>query len=375
MNYVHKGIILENGTLDPGLPFVDSSEMAIQPDDDGFHIVDFGVGDFEWWYFDIMDTVSDYFLKIVIHIGTNPLKTRIFPQLVISINTPEGHNSFQEVYNVADIKADAEKCNISIRNAVKVWAEFLNPPEYHIQIDVPHFQCNLRFINELEGWKPLGSEIPFHIRKKKGVFSWTVPTPKAKVEGDIIYKEQNISLSGAIGYHDHNYIKVDKKNPLHLDELVTKWYWGKFYAGRFTILFADTFCRPNRIHSLLVAEGDKILHSSNNLLDCSILKTSYDTSLKVDYPASLMIKSKDENFPLQAEFQSDKLLDSKDLLEGVDPVLKWLIKKIVAKPAYHGIQAKVRLEVMDECLQGLGNFESMVFRGRHTPKSNPDPIR
>ncbi|MCJ7448055.1 MAG: hypothetical protein MUO72_10195 [Bacteroidales bacterium] len=47
-------------------------------------IVDYVKGDFEWWYFDINDQPSDCFLKIVMHIGTNPLRTRIFPQSAIS---------------------------------------------------------------------------------------------------------------------------------------------------------------------------------------------------------------------------------------------------------------------------------------------------
>jgi len=49
-------------------------------------------------------------------------------------------------------------------------------------------------------------------------------------------------------------------------------------------------------------------------------------------------------------------------LEGVNPLLKWMIKKWVARPAYHGIFAKARVNVMGDSREGYGNFESMAFR-------------
>ncbi|MCJ7448056.1 MAG: hypothetical protein MUO72_10200 [Bacteroidales bacterium] len=188
--------------------------------------------------------------------------------------------------------------------------------------------------------------------------------PKARVDGDFFYENKKYTVTSAIGYHDHNYIKVDRKYPLFLDAMAIKWYWGKFYADRFTVIFADIYSRTNRTLSLMVAEHNKIIHSSNNLIDCSVSTSGYDNVLKAKYPASLKIKSLDEHFPFQAEFESDRILDRKDLLEGVNPVLKFLIKRLVAKPVYHGIFAKVKLEINNVHIQGTGNFESMVFRGK-----------
>lgn len=42
----------------------------------------------------IIDRETGCFLKIVMPIGTDPLKTRIFPQLAVSVNTPEMSESF-----------------------------------------------------------------------------------------------------------------------------------------------------------------------------------------------------------------------------------------------------------------------------------------
>jgi hypothetical protein len=260
------------------------------------------------------------------------------------------------------MEADTGQCDIALKEEVRTWIEFHEQLEYFIKIDIPGFQCNLKFVSALEGWKPLDSEVPFRIGRKSGKFSWTIPVPKASVKGHFTCLDKNHVIGEAIGYHDHNFIKVDKRHPLQLDELVTRWYWGKCHAERFTLIFMDTYCRTNRMLSLLVADQHNIVHSSNNLIDCMVPSTGIDPSIGMEYPLSLIIQSKDPDFPLRAAFDSVRLLDSKDLLEGVNPLLKWLIRTLIARPAYHGIFARVRLQIFNQSIDGFGNYESMVFR-------------
>jgi hypothetical protein len=362
VNFKHIGKALVNGAVDLTQVIMDPKELTLLPEDDGIQIVDYIKGDFEWWYFDINDQISGYFLKIVLHVGTDPLRTRVFPQLVISVNTPEKRESFFHPFEIKELKADTRQCNISVRDEVKIWEENNDHQGYFIKIDIPGFKCNFIFSCEVEGWKPFGKQIPYRSGKKKTDFSWIIPIPKARVEGDFFCKDKKYQLTGATGYHDHNYVKPDRKNPLYLDDLAIKWYWGKCFAGRFTVIFADIYCTTNRTLSFMVAEQNKIIYSSNNLIDCSVLSFGFDKDVKSAYPAILKIKSLDEQFPFQADFVFDKILDSKDLLEGVNPVLKFFIKKLIAKPVYHGILTKVRLNIKNSHHEGSGNFESMVFR-------------
>ena len=355
---------MDNGLSDPDAILVDAPELAVLPEDDGFHIADYNIGDFEWWYFDIFDQVSGCFLKIVVHIGTNPLKTKIFPQLAVSVNTPEGSVSFSHSYSFSEMSADTQHCNISFQDKIKIWSEFDIHPEYFIKIDIPRLKCDFRFIGEIEGWKPLGNKIHHQIGGRKGSFSWIIPVPKARVEGVFLYENKKYTLQNAIGYHDHNYYKVGRNHPLHLDDLVIKWIWGKCYADRFTMIFMDTQCRTNRILSLMIAESNEIILSSNNLVDCSVVSFGYDNLLHVKYPTAFRVKSNDERFLFKAELECNRLLDRKDLLEGVNPIIKMLIKNFFAKPAYHGILAKVKFRINDNDLEGSGNYESMVFRER-----------
>jgi len=342
----------------------DNYDLNVRPKDDGLQITDFRKGDFEWWYFDLHDQGSGCFLKIVLHIGTDPLRSKVFPQLALSINTPESNESYSWQFNFSELQADPLRCNISVGDNINIWSENNEITRYFIQIDIPHFKCNFRFKSELPGWKPEGYKTLHQSGKKKCEFYWVVPQPKAIVEGEFTFKNKTCPITGAIGYHDHNYLKVDRRDPLYLDALADKWYWGKCHAGRFTMIFTDVHFKHSQSQGIMVAENNKITNCLYSLAECSVKESAYDQTLQTGYPKSLIITSLDESFPFKAEFEFEKILDKKDLLEGVNPFLKFLIKKLIAKPVYYGIFCKVRVEIHNTCPEGYGNFESMVFRGK-----------
>jgi hypothetical protein len=364
MAYTHSGRVLVNGAVDIGQILNDAGELMIFPEDDGRQIDHYKKGDFEWWYFDIFDKASGCFLKIVVHIGTNPFRTRIISQLAISVNTPEKSESFLYPFDVSELQADEQRCNIVVGETIKIWAEYRDTVQYMIKTEIPRFKCDFRFISEIEGWKPFGKKIQYRSGRKEVDFSWVIPVPGARVEGGFSFDKRENKLTTAMGYHDHNYVKPGRKDPLFMDDLVSRWLWGKCHTGRFTLIFGDVQCRASRILPMMLAENNRIIHSSNNLIDCSLKSTCFDNLLKVNYPGSLKIKSLDAYFPIEAEFESEKVTDRKDLLEGINPVMKFIINKLVARPAYHGVFARVIVKVKDEQLTGSGNFESMVFRGK-----------
>ena len=364
MAYTHSGKAIINGVVDTAQILTDTDYLTCFPKDDGAQITDYKNGDFEWWYFDVFDKASGCFIKIVLHVGTDPLRTRVFPQLAISVNIQEKRESLLYPIEFSEMKADAQQCNISVGDKIKIWAEFGELLQYFVKVDIPGFKCDFRFKSEIEGWKPFGKKVLYRSGKKEVDFSWVIPVPGSKVEGDFFYKNKKYSITSAIGYHDHNFIRPDRKHPLYMDDLVNRWLWGKCHIGRFTMIFGDVWCRKSRILPFMVAENNMIIHSSNNLIDCSVISSGFDNLLKVNYPKSLRIKSFDAHFPFGAQFESETITDRKDLLEGVNPVLKFMIKKLIAKPAYHGIIAKVIIEINNERLNGSGNFESMVFRGK-----------
>ena len=364
MSYTHIGRILENGETDPVVISPGSKELRIRPEDDGLHITGFNRGDFEWWYFDLAEPALGIFLKIVLHIGTDPLRRRVFPQLAISVNTPETTASITRSYSLDELHADTGRCSIKVRDEISIMSEDGTPELFRVKADVPGFKCEFGFTGTLEGWKPLGNAVSFSVGKKKGSFSWVVPLPAAKAGGTFTCEGQEHTLDGATAYHDHNYFRVDRDHPLHLDELVTRWYWGKCYAGNHHVIFMDTWCRTKRLRSLMVARDQEIIYSGNNLLTCTVSATETDSVLHTDLPTGIHLESTDPEFRFRADLDMIKMLDRKDLIGELHPVLKFLIKKLVSRPAYHGILTGVRMQIGATILEGTGNFESMVFRSR-----------
>jgi hypothetical protein len=362
MTYLHKGKVLDNGDTAFGEQPVGSPEFTVFPGDDGLHVTEYNKGDYEWWYFDVADQASGVFLKIVMHIGTDPLRTRVFPQLAISASVPGKSQHIIRPYAIRDLTADTDQCNIAIGKELRIRQVPGKYPLFHIKIELPRFRGSFKFSGTIEGWKPLGKEVHYGIGNRKASFSWVIPAPRARVEGEFEIEHMRFTICNGIGYHDHNYLRVQRRHPLHLDELVSKWYWGKCYAGNYTVIFMDTHTRPQSLRSLMVAENNAIVYSANNLMDCEIISQGFDSSLKVKYPETLRLSSTDEEFPFQAVFEFDKILDHKDLLEEVNPLARFLIKTLLARPAYHGISARVRMRIRDVEMTGYGNFESMIFR-------------
>ena len=61
---------------------------------------------------------------------------------------------------------------------------------------------------------------------------------------------------------------------------------------------------------------------------------------------------------------SKEILDKRDLLEGVNPFIRWLIKLLVSKPAYYGNLADSTINMADEKIRGMALYELMSFRSR-----------
>ena len=111
-----------------------------------------------------------------------------------------------------------------------------------------------------------------------------------------------------------------------------------------------------------MAKGEEIIHSSNNLIDLKIVNTVYDARLGNVYPSSLSVGLKEDDVLLKVIIDSDKIIDKKDLLDGVPSFAKWFIKKFVTRPVYYSFFARVSMEINDKKLKGYGNYEYMEFR-------------
>lgn len=364
--YIHKGTVKTNGFVDPSQSITDTSKLRVLPSDDGFQLTDSEKGNFEWWYFDVIDSNTGCILKLVAHLGTDPLRRRFFPQVAISIRTPTKIQSFIRPYSLRDFSASSDFCDVRMKDEFHAFVESPGKDNlYHLTVNINGFSANLTFIPEIEGWKPLGDKVNINIGRKKGAFSWIIPVPRAKVVGEFSLGKEKYELKEAFGYHDHNYWKVDVRKKLFMDDVISKWYWGRFLSKDYTIIFMDTYVMGHPIKSLMIAKQDKIIHSSNNLIEVFADEMKKDDQIKTLYPSRITIKSVEENNPFQMILKSKEIIEKRDLLQGVNPFIKWLIKLLVAKPAYYGILAESSINIADEEIRGMALYEVMSFRSKN----------
>ncbi len=362
--YSHKGPVTINGAVDTDELITDSSALKVCPADDSFHLTEPVIGNFEWWYFDIIDEKNDCVIKVVAHIGTDPLKTKVFPQLALSVSTADMSEYITKAYLFKDFEGSTDLCRIRLKDDLEIRAEYNTQVEYYIKVNIQEFSASFHFASEMEGWKPAGNNVMFNEGPKTGQFSWIIPVPKARVSGEFTYKGNHYNIKNAIGYHDYNYWSVNKSNPLFLDNLVPLWYWGKCYLNEYTIIFMDTHFKTNTLRSLMIARDNEIIHSSNNLINIVAGNMETDNILRSAYPRQLMIQLKDDPLHFKLTLNLKKIVDRKDLLEGVFLPVKWLIKRFIARPVYFGILAHAIFEIDNKYFEGMGNYEMMVFRNK-----------
>ncbi len=365
MSYVHRGVVKTNGFVDTARSITDSSKLKVLPSDDGFHLMHPETGNFEWWYFDIIDVKTDCMLKIVAHLGTDPLRRKFFPQLAISLKTPAQRQALIKPYSLEDFHASADFCDVRLNDEFRARVE----PDhqdgvYHLTVNTDEFRARLTFIGEIEGWKPLGDAVGMERGRKRGEFFWVVPLPRARVVGEFSFGSEKYELKEALGYHDHNYWKVDARGKLFMDDVISHWYWGRFLADDYTVIFMDTYLKKNPVKSLLIAREGDIIHSSNNLIEVLPDEFKEDEEIKTPYPSRITVRSFEGDNRFHMTLNAKEVIEKRDLLDGINPFVKWLIKLLVSRPAYYGILADSAIHVSDLEIKGMALYELMYFRGR-----------
>ncbi len=361
--YIHRGVISTNGIVDTNRSISDPSALRVLPSDDRFHLNNTEVGNFEWWYFDIIDSQKKVVLKIAVHLGTDPLRRRFFPQLAIAVKTPNTRKAFSKPYSLGDFQASRSVCDIRLKDEFHLSHESsAHKDGYLLSIDLEAFKGSFTFFSQIEGWKPLGNEVHLTKGRKKAAFSWIIPVPQARVVGEFACSSVEYRLDGASGYHDHNYWSVGTKDKLFIDDVVSKWYWGRISADDYAAVFMETYFKERSVRSFMLAKDNTITHSSNDLIEVSLGGFRKDWKIKASYPSEIAIRSAEEKSPFQAILKAKELIDRRDLLEGVNPLVKFLIKRLLSRPAYFGILADAAVTAAGSEMKGMALYESMVFR-------------
>jgi hypothetical protein len=360
---LHRGVVQPNGRVDPCQAITDPAGLTVRLADDALRLTSLEIGNFEWWYFDVIDARNGYVLKLIAHLGTNPLRTTFSPTVAVAAWTPRGRKVARQTFDLNDFQASRESCNVTIKDA---WHVSTDPGPsaltYHLTVNLPAFRATLRFRSHLAGWKPLGDVVPMQQGSKRATFLWVVPMPRAEVEGTFSLDGVDYKLDEALGYHDHNAWQVAPRAKLFLDKVIAYWYWGRFLGREATIVFMETGFRTHCLRSCLLALGSTVVHSSNNLVEVTPEEVTHDAPMRVTYPTRMTVTLAEASCPLQMVLKAKAVLDRRDLLEGMQPLLKWCIRGLISQPTYHGILADATVRLYGEEIHGAALYESMCLR-------------
>jgi hypothetical protein len=355
-------MLLNKNKLEVLLSEQPESPNPLLPANDGYLLDSERIGNFEWWYFDCIDIQNNCMLKIVVHLGTDPLRKSFFPTLAISIKTPEATRAIEFKYNLKDFHADKNGCDVRLKQDCHIYSDSDNSGYYHIDIDIPEFRASLIFKQTVPVWVPPAHKIKALKGNRHSELFWKVLQPRSIVDGSFEYSNISYTLNDAIGYHDHNYWQLNSKHGLFMDEVITRWFWGKCVAGPYTVIFMETWMSGVKVKSIMVSEHDKIMYSTDKNLTITVNKEMLHAPLKSKFPTQITIQINNEGFPLELILNCEELIESKDLLREVNPLIAWLVKSFVARPAYYGIYSTAILETPNQKLEGFGIYELMLFR-------------
>jgi hypothetical protein len=356
---MHQGIAQKNGKVDTSqyISYQEVSQLSLA--DDGLHLDNYDPGNFEWWYFDISDPITDSILKVVIHLGTDPLRLKFYLQIALSLNTPTVKKSIIVPCKLSELNASYDTCDLKISD--KLICQQVDDA-YYIRINIPDFRGEFTFYRRLPAWKPLGNELTFEKEQQRAAFGWIIPLPRARVSGTYELNGQKQEITNAEGYHDHNFWKVNGRNKLYMDTVLSSWYWGRYYAGTYVIIFMSTYFKNYQISSLYISEGKKLIHSSNNLIQLQIDRQTTDHRFKCTYPSKITISHPHQQEKINLTLIIKEMIDYKDLLTGVNPLMAFLIRTFVSRPHYLSFKTDCHLTHNEKSIRGTGIIEKMIFR-------------
>ncbi len=85
----------------------------------------------------------------------------------------------------------------------------------------------------------------------------------------------------------------------------------------------------------MIAEEDRIIYSTERDLTLAMEEEIQHKTLKSSYPSRISLRTGDSGFPFKLVLRGKELIEAKDLLDGVNPLIARGIKFLVARPAYY----------------------------------------
>lgn len=278
-----------------------------QRQDDGSHIFHNENDYYEWWYFDAAFD-NGYHVVITFHYHNVFLKP-MAPSIQIFIYKPDGQKI--EKYDLSpmeSISAHPDYCNVKMGDS---WVRDMGD-HYELSIMVRGVGAKLRFTNTVPSWKP-GRGFNYKNEDTGKISGWVVPQPCARVEGDLIIKDEVIPVQGS-GYHDHNW------GNCRFHEIFWGWYWGRIQNPKYTIVYGWVIPKDKTgpiVTPLLIARDGELLLSTNTM-EGKCLEIGKDEKFQREYPTHLTLTTDAQGVKMNLGITAHRLIEAMQLPPSTD---------------------------------------------------------
>jgi predicted secreted hydrolase len=196
-----------------------------------------------------------------------------------------------------DCSASPERCD------VKMGSSYLRQENglYKMSMHARNIGCELTYKGILPGWKSGDGNFPGGALSR-GWAGWVIPCPRAKVEGNLFIKGEEIKVTGE-GYHDHNWGDID------LYDLFKGWYWGRLNDSRYTIIFSCTTTLKDIMEPYLLIADKKGTILSTNKYEFAVEQEEIDPATGRKYAKIINLKYKGQDVALQCRLNTKHVVE------------------------------------------------------------------
>lgn len=167
--------------------------------------------------------------------------------------------------------------------------------------------------------------------------------PRLSVKGTIRINNKKIKFKG-VGYSDHGWQNI---MPHHVSR---RWYAGRMISKDYTIIASQllpaTKWRPRSVPGLSIAKGNKwIFHGDHRHVKLSARRRIKDKDSGYMVPQYVVYRGKRNGTKVKLVIKHKKLFDKMDVMSQFNPVLRVLLRALIANPWIFRYQAEFTLTI------------------------------
>lgn len=262
--------------------------------------------------------------------------TRIGVQLTIRTPSGDVHHEVKE-YTLDKLKASQKTLSMKVASK-HAWVGGLTKGT--VKADFGDWAASLQYTRTLPGFRAMGG--PMLFRKK--IFEGIPFAPRLKVQGTIKIKGKKLSFQGT-GYADYSLQTIVPRR------LARRWYAMRATNAKYTIIATQLWTskrwRPSSLPTLSIAAGKKWLyHGMPRTIKFKASRVRVDAKARYNVPMHVVYRCKaDDGTRYHVDIVHKVQYARLDLMSHINPVLRFILQRLLSRPFVFRYRAKVRLKI------------------------------